>query len=116
MAFTLAKASTRRNGHGPAVGGPPRPEPLAKPIRRVGVTHPGGEAGGRALARDAHPGDGGVGERRERRAVRRRAAGREDDDPRLVLHAPPAIGSPCDRQSSFSIDRSLFSTWPPGPR
>src|SRR5439155_11593084 len=90
MAFTLAKPSARSNSHRPSA----RPRPAANPtpelVRGVAMQHPGREACGLALAFDADPRYSDVCQRAERRSVERRAACREDDYQRFVIHRPHA--------------------------
>src|SRR2546428_6516303 len=71
MAFTLAKASARRNGHRPPPRRCPGPHPLAEPVGRVVVTHSAREARGVPLALHPHPAHRSHRERVERGGIER---------------------------------------------
>src|SRR2546422_4180953 len=93
MAFTLAKASARRNGHRPPPRRCPGPHPLAEPVGRVVMTHSAREARGVPLALHPHPAHRSHRERVERGGVERRAAAHREGNHLNSRHGagPPAV-------------------------
>src|SRR6266498_5423241 len=86
MCLTLARPPVRRNRDRPAPGCSPTLNPRSEILRAVGMAHARPETCCIALPLDAHPRHGDAVQCIEHRPVERRAARREDDHQRCVLH------------------------------
>jgi len=87
----LAIRAARRNSYAPSTRQPPLPDPHSEFVCRVTVTHPGSEAGDTTLAFDATPCDRRPLQDVECVTIEARASSCEDDEDRLVRHAPMLV-------------------------
>src|SRR5881394_3827828 len=86
MPFTLPTRPAGRNGNRPSAGRTPAPHPIAERVRRIAMHYSGRQARRLTLALDRDPRHRDVAQRAERRLLERRAAERQDDDQRFVIH------------------------------
>src|SRR2546429_7603006 len=86
MPFTLPTPPAGRSGNRPSGGRSPAPPPIAERVRRVAMHYSGRQACRLALALDRDPRHRDVAQGAERRPLERRAAERQDDDQRFVIH------------------------------
>src|SRR2546421_1232035 len=93
MPFTLPTPHAGRNGNRPSAGRAPAPHPVAECVRRIAMHYSGRQARRFTLALDADPRHRDVAQGAERRLLERRAAERQNDDQRFVIHRAHANAS-----------------------
>jgi hypothetical protein len=93
MYRTLVRRPARRNSHCPATGTPPFPNTDSELVRRVIVSHPGGETAGLALPFETHPRDHRPLEGVERLTLEDYASSGQHHHNRFVVHRSTLAGA-----------------------